>query len=117
LAATEGASGEAWDSAMRALREFQELDAHLCRGEQLPEPWATAARNWDYTSSASRQAYAKIGAYLRVGEAELLACRDASCDPANPRHASWCRHFQPEDPEPPKQLPPNVLAFRRGPEE
>ena len=36
LAATEGASGEAWDNATRALRELQELDAHLCRGEQLP---------------------------------------------------------------------------------
>lgn len=112
LTATEGDSSEARANAMRALQEFLELDAHLCRGAQLPEPWAEAARYWDYTSDASRQAYDRIGAYLRVGEAEVLACRDASCDPASAQHASWCPHFR-QDPEPPKQLAPNVLAFRQ----
>jgi hypothetical protein len=113
VAASDWASGEAWDDARRALREFLELDGHLGRSEQLPEPWADAARHWDYTSAASRQHYAKTGAYLRPGEAEVLACRDGSCEPASAQHAPWCQHFREQQPKPRVPLPPNVLPFRQ----
>ncbi|MFQ1000474.1 hypothetical protein [Modestobacter sp. SSW1-42] len=49
--------------ALRALRDFQELDAYLSGGGQLPEPWVEAARRWDYTSPESRTRHKKTGTY------------------------------------------------------
>jgi hypothetical protein len=103
----------AW--AMKAARAFLALDEHLARGEQLPELWADAARGWDYTSEVSRRQYAKLGAYLRNGEAEVFACREHTCDQETPRHASFCHHHREPEREPPAPLPPNVLPFREPP--
>jgi hypothetical protein len=54
---------DVWMEALRALRDFRELDAFLSEGGQLPEPWAEAARRWDYTSPESRARYKKSGTY------------------------------------------------------
>jgi hypothetical protein len=110
LRADRDSEAEVW--AMKAARAFLELDDHLSRGEQLPEPWADAARGWDYSSEVSRRQYAKLGAYLREGEAKVFACRDYTCDPESPRHATWCQHHGEPGLEPAAPLPPNVLPFR-----